>query len=458
MSTLPHEIFKAYDIRGIVETVLTPEIVERIGHAIGSEARARQLTAIAVGRDGRLSGPELIQALTNGIRKSGINVIDVGMVATPVLYYAAHELCNYSGVMVTGSHNPPEYNGLKIVLGGETLAAEAIQSLRLRIEQNNLQHGQGDYRQHDIVPAYLQRIVADVKLARPIKIVVDSGNGVTGMLAPELYRRLGCEVIELFCEVDGTFPNHHPDPSVPENLQDVIYALATTDAEIGFAFDGDGDRLGVVTKDGSIIFPDRQLMLFAADVLSRNPGAQVIYDVKCTRTLAPWITQHGGNPVMWKTGHSFIKAKLKETGALLAGEMSGHIFFKERWYGFDDGLYAGARLLELLSKQADLNAALHALPDTVNTPELQIRLREGENHTLITQLQQTADFPEADQVITIDGLRVEYKNGFGLIRASNTTPVAVLRFEADNQDALVRIQQDFRRIILQAKPDANLPF
>lgn len=458
MRTLPHEIFKAYDIRGIVETVLTPEVVERIGHAIGSEARTRQLTAIAVGRDGRLSGPELIQALTNGIRKSGIDVIDVGMVATPVLYYAAHELCNYSGVMVTGSHNPPEYNGLKIVLGGETLAAEAIQSLRLRIEQNNLQHGEGNYRQHDIIPAYLQRIVGDIRLNRPIKIVVDSGNGVTGILAPELYRQLGCEVIELFCEVDGTFPNHHPDPSVPKNLQDVIRALATTDAEIGFAFDGDGDRLGVVTKDGSIIFPDRQLMLFAADVLSRNPDAQVIYDVKCTRTLAPWITQHGGKPVMWKTGHSFIKAKLKETGALLAGEMSGHIFFRERWYGFDDGLYAGARLLELLSKQADLNAALHALPDTINTPELQIRLQEGENHTLITQLQQAADFPEADQVITIDGLRVEYKDGFGLIRASNTTPVAVLRFEADNQDALERIQQDFRRIILQTKPDANLPF
>lgn len=458
MRTLPHEIFKAYDIRGIVETVLTPEVVERIGHAIGSEARTRQLTAIAVGRDGRLSGPELIQALTNGIRKSGIDVIDVGMVATPVLYYAAHELCNYSGIMVTGSHNPPEYNGLKIVLGGETLAAEAIQSLRLRIEQNNLQHGEGNYRQHDIIPAYLQRIVGDIRLNRPIKIVVDSGNGVTGTLAPELYRQLGCEVIELFCEVDGTFPNHHPDPSVPKNLQDVIHALATTDAEIGFAFDGDGDRLGVVTKDGSIIFPDRQLMLFAADVLSRNPGAQVIYDVKCTRTLAPWITQHGGKPVMWKTGHSFIKAKLKETGALLAGEMSGHIFFRERWYGFDDGLYAGARLLELLSKQADLNAALHALPDTINTPELQIRLQEGENHTLITQLQQAADFPEADQVITIDGLRVEYKDGFGLIRASNTTPVAVLRFEADNQDALERIQQDFRRIILQTKPDANLPF
>lgn len=459
MNTLPRrEIFKAYDIRGIVETALTPEVVEQIGHAIGSEARARQLTAIAVGRDGRLSGPQLVQALTNGIRKSGIDVIDIGMVATPVLYYAAHELCHYSGVMVTGSHNPPEYNGLKIVLGGETLAAETIQSLRLRIEQNNLTHGQGGYRQHDIIPAYLQRIVEDVKLARPIKIVVDCGNGVTGILAPELYRRLGCEVIELFCEVDGTFPNHHPDPSVPENLQDVIRTLATTDAEIGFAFDGDGDRLGVVTKDGSIIFPDRQLMLFAADVLSRNPGGQIIYDVKCTRTLAPWITQHGGKPIMWKTGHSFIKARLKETGALLAGEMSGHIFFQERWYGFDDGLYAGARLLELLSKQTDPEAVLHALPDTINTPELQIRLKEGENHALIAQLQQEANFPEADQVITIDGLRVEYKDGFGLIRASNTTPVAVLRFEADNQDALKRIQQDFRQIILQARPDANLPF
>lgn len=458
MSTLPREIFKAYDIRGIVETALTPEAVERIGHAIGSEARERRLTTIAIGRDGRLSGPKLAQALMNGIRKSGIDVIDVGMVATPVLYYAAHELCSYSGVMVTGSHNPPEYNGLKIVLGGETLAAETIQALRLRIEQNNLQHGQGDYRQHDIVPAYLQRIADDVKLARPLKIVVDSGNGVTGALAPDLYRRLGCEVTELFCEVDGTFPNHHPDPSVPKNLQDVIRTLATTDAEIGFAFDGDGDRLGVVTKDGSIIFPDRQLMLFAADVLSRNPGGQIIYDVKCTRTLAPWITQHGGKPVMWKTGHSFIKAKLKETGALLAGEMSGHIFFKERWYGFDDGLYAGARLLELLSKQIDPAAILHALPDTVNTPELQIKLHEGENHALIAQLQQEADFPEADQVITIDGLRVEYSDGFGLIRASNTTPVAVLRFEADNQAALERIQQDFRRVILQAKPDANLPF
>jgi len=458
MNSIPPEIFKAYDIRGVVETALTPEAVERIGHAIGSEARTRKLDTIAIGRDGRLSGQALIQALARGIQKSGVNVIDVGMVATPMLYFAAHELCNYSGVMVTGSHNPPEYNGLKMVLGGETLAAESIQALRLRIENDNLLHGEGGYRQHDIAQSYLQRIIDDIKLTRPVKIIVDCGNGVTGAFAPELYRRLGCEVIELFCEVDGTFPNHHPDPSVPKNLQDVIQTLKTSDAEIGFAFDGDGDRLGVVTKDGSIIFPDRQLMLFAADVLSRNPGGQIIFDVKCTRTLAPWIAQHGGQAIMWKTGHSFIKAKLKESGALLAGEMSGHIFFKERWYGFDDGLYAGARLLELLSKQADLTAALHALPNTLNTPELQIKLKEGENHTLIAQLQREAHFPDADRVITIDGLRVEYHDGFGLIRASNTTPVAVLRFEANDQPALERIQQDFRQVILQAKPDAELPF
>jgi len=458
MNRIPHEIFKAYDIRGIVATALTPAVVELIGHAIGSEARARKLSSIAIGRDGRLSGPALTQALTDGIRKSGIDVIDVGIVATPMLYFAAHELCDYSGVMVTGSHNPPEYNGLKMVLGGETLAAEAIQALRHRIEQQDFTHGSGGYRELEIGERYLQRITSDIKLTRPIKLVVDCGNGVAGAFAPELYRRLGCEVTELFCEVDGTFPNHHPDPSVPENLQDVIHALETTDADIGFAFDGDGDRLGVVTKDGRIIYADRQLMLFAADVLSRNPGGQIIFDVKCTRNLAPWIEQHGGNPVMWKTGHSFIKAKLKETGALLAGEMSGHIFFKERWYGFDDGLYAGARLLELLSKEQDIGATLNALPDSLNTPELQIKLAEGENHALIAQLQREARFPHADRVITIDGLRVEYRDGFGLIRASNTTPVAVLRFEAKDEAALKRIQQDFRQCILQIKPDAVLPF
>ena len=458
MHNLPNEIFKAYDIRGVVGKTLTAAIVEAIGHAIGSEARVRNLAAVAIGRDGRLSGPELAQALARGLQKSGVNVVDVGMVATPMLYFAAHELCNYSGVMVTGSHNPPDYNGLKMVLGGETLAAESIQALRLRLENGDLVDGSGGYRKHDITETYLQRITSDIKLARPMKIIVDCGNGVAGTYAPALYRRLGCEVTELFCEVDGTFPNHHPDPSVPENLRDVIHALKTTDAEIGLAFDGDGDRLGVVAKDGSIIYADRQLMLFAADVLSRNPGGQIIFDVKCTRNLAPWIEHHGGKPIMWKTGHSFIKGKLKETGALLAGEMSGHIFFQERWYGFDDGLYAGARLLELLSHQTDINATLHAIPDAINTPELQIRLKEGENYALIAQLQKTAHFDNPERVITIDGLRVEYQDGFGLARSSNTTPVIVLRFEADNAAALKRIQEDFRKVILQARPDVVLPY
>lgn len=458
MQKLPHEIFKAYDIRGIVGKTLTAEIVEAIGHAIGSEARVRGLTSVAVGRDGRLSGPDLMLALARGLQKSGVNVVDVGMVATPMLYFAAHTLCDYSGVMVTGSHNPPDYNGLKMVLGGEALAAESIQALRLRVETNDLAHGEGEYRKHDISETYLQRIIGDVRLRRPMKIVIDCGNGVAGAYAPTLYRGLGSEVSELFCEVDGSFPNHHPDPSVPENLRDLIHALKTTDAEIGLAFDGDGDRVGVVTKDGSIIYPDRQLMLFAADVLSRNPGAQIIFDVKCTRNLAPWIERHGGKPIMWKTGHSFIKGKLKETGALLAGEMSGHIFFKERWYGFDDGLYAGARLLELLSHHADIDAVLHAIPDAISTPELQIRLKEGENYAIIAQLQNTARFDSPERIITTDGLRVEYKDGFGLARSSNTMPVIVLRFEADNETALKRIQDDFRRVILQAKADAVLPY
>jgi len=455
---IPQEIFKAYDIRGIVDKSLNVEHVEAIGHAIGSEARSRQVVSIAVGRDGRLSGPSLSEALIRGILKSGIDVLDVGMVATPMLYFAAYEYCDYSGVMVTGSHNPPEYNGFKIALGGETLAADAIQALRRRIEDQDLEYGEGQYSQREIGDTYIQRVVDDIKLDRAMKIVVDSGNGVAGAFAPELYRKLGCEVKELFCEVDGTFPNHHPDPSAPDNLRDVIEALATTDAEIGLAFDGDGDRLGVVTKDGSIIYPDRQLMLFAADTLSRNPQGQIIFDVKCTRNLAPWIEQHNGVPVMWKTGHSFIKAKLRETGALLAGEMSGHIFFKERWYGFDDGLYAGARLLELLSHVENINSVLNSLPDSINTPELQIRVEEGENHTLIAALQQNARFDNAQQVITIDGLRAEYDDGFGLARASNTTPVIVLRFEAENVAALERIQQDFRENIQRLRPETVFPF
>jgi phosphomannomutase/phosphoglucomutase len=458
MASYPKEIFKAYDIRGIVGKTFTTEIVEAIGHALGSEATARRQKTIVIGRDGRLSGPELAQALARGIQKSGIDVIDVGMVATPMTYFAAYHLQTNSAVMVTGSHNPPDYNGLKMVLGGETLSGDQIQKLRERLETGDLVNGNGSYRQQDISADYVARIVSDVKLARPMKIIVDCGNGVPGAYAPTLYRELGCEVTELFCDVDGNFPNHHPDPSQPKNLQDLIAKLKSSDAEIGLAFDGDGDRLGVVTKDGQIIFPDRQLMLFAADVLSRNPGAEIIFDVKSTRNLFDWIKSRGGRPTLWKTGHSFIKAKMKESGALLAGEMSGHIFFKERWYGFDDGLYAGARMLEFLSKQADINATLHGLPDTVNTPELNIMMQEGEHYRLMDKLKDTAKFTDAKEVIKLDGLRVEYQDGFGLARPSNTTPVIVLRFEADNEAALQRIQNDFRRVIHGAAPDLALPF
>jgi phosphomannomutase / phosphoglucomutase len=458
MASVPKEIFKAYDIRGIVGKTLTSDIVEAIGHAIGSEAVARKQHSIAIGRDGRLSGPEFAQALARGIQKSGINVIDVGMVATPMTYFAAFQLKTDCAVMITGSHNPPDYNGLKMVLAGETLSGETIQKLRQRIEQNDLAHGSGSYSQYDITPEYLARITSDIKLARPLNITVDCGNGVAGNFAAKLYRGIGCIVTEMFCEVDGNFPNHHPDPSDPHNLEDLIEALRDNDSELGLAFDGDGDRLGVVTKDGKIIFPDRQLMLFAADVLSRNAGAEIIFDVKSTRNLFSWIRQHGGKPTLWKTGHSLVKAKMRETGALLAGEMSGHVFFKERWYGFDDGLYAGARLLEILSKVADPSATLNALPDAVCTPELHIHTSEGVNHTLIARLQKEARFTDAKDIITIDGLRVEYADGFGLMRPSNTTPVIVLRFEADDAAALQRIQNDFRKVLLGAAPDLSLPF
>jgi phosphomannomutase/phosphoglucomutase len=361
-------------------------------------------------------------------------------------------------VAVTGSHNPPDYNGLKIMVDGETYAGAAIQRLRTRIEKNELARGAGSLRAQDVREDYLRRIASDVKLARPLRLVVDCGNGVAGATAPELYRRLGCEVAELFCEVDGSFPNHHPDPSVLNNLADTQKALAAGQGELGFAFDGDGDRLGVVTKSGRIIYPDRQLMLFAADVLKRIPGAEVIFDVKSTRNLFQWIRSHGGRPVMWKTGHSFIKQKLKESGAPLAGEMSGHVFFKERWYGFDDALYAGARLLEILSRERDPSATLEALPDAVSTPELHLKLAEGENYALMDKLKASARFDGAREVITIDGLRVEYADGFGLARPSNTTPVVVLRFEADDEAALKRIQDEFRRAILAVKSDAQLPF
>jgi phosphomannomutase/phosphoglucomutase len=464
LNNLPKEIFKAYDIRGIVGKTLTAEIVEAIGHAIGSEAVARKQNTIVIGRDGRLSGPEFAQALARGIRKSGINVIDVGCVPTPMVYFAAYQLHTGCAVMLTGSHNPPDYNGLKMVLADETLSGETIQGLRMRIEQNDLAHGNGSYMQQDISAAYIARIVSDIMLDRPMNITVDCGNGVAGAYVANLYRQLGCTVQEMYCEVDGHFPNHHPDPSDPHNLQDLIAALHSNDSELGLAFDGDGDRLGVVTKDGKIIYPDRQLMLFAADVLNRNPGAEIIFDIKSTRNLFDWIRKHGGRPTLWKTGHSLVKAKMKETGALLAGEMSGHVFFKERWYGFDDGLYTGARLLEILSKVQDPSATLNALPDAICTPELHMHTAEGENHELLARLQKSAKFTDAPmftnakEIITLDGLRVEYADGFGLARPSNTTPVIVLRFEADSEAALQRIQNDFRRIFQQAAPHLKLPF
>jgi phosphomannomutase/phosphoglucomutase len=452
-SNIPaQEIFKAYDIRGIVDKTLTVDAVRAIGQAIGSEARTRKQKAIAVGFDGRLSGPSLAGALAKGICAAGVNVIDIGCVPTPLSYFAAYELGTDSAISVTGSHNPPDYNGLKIVLGGQTLYGDMIQDLRRRIVDGDLARGKGKITKADVCPAYVNRIVGDVRLARPMKIVVDSGNGVAGGIAPELFRRLGCEVIELFCEVDGNFPNHHPDPSKPENLQDVIRTLRETDAELGLAFDGDGDRLGVVTKLGEIIYPDRQLMLFAADILLRNPGAPIIYDVKCSRWVAESIRHQGGQPLMWKTGHALIKAKLKETGAPLAGEMSGHMFFKERWYGFDDGLYAGARLLEIVSRWANANWPLEHLPNAVSTPELNLKMGEGEPHKLIEKVLKDGHFPTAREIISIDGVRAEYADGFGLARASNTTPVVVLRFEADNAAALARIQSEFKAALQTAWP------
>ncbi|MFM0629643.1 phosphomannomutase/phosphoglucomutase [Paraburkholderia xenovorans] len=459
-------IFKAYDIRGVIGKTLDADAARSIGRAFGSEVRAQGGDAVVVARDGRLSGPELVQALSDGLREAGVDVVNVGMVPTPVGYFAASVPLQLDGgerrvdscIVVTGSHNPPDYNGFKMVLRGAAIYGEQILALHQRIVDENFSEGSGTYTEYDIADAYLDRITSDIKLTRPIKIVVDTGNGVAGGLAPKLFKKLGCELVELFTEIDGNFPNHHPDPAHPENLQDVIRALKETDAEIGFAFDGDGDRLGVVTKDGQIIYPDRQLMLFAEEVLSRNKGAQIIYDVKCTRNLAKWVKDKGGEPLMWKTGHSLVKAKLRETGAPLAGEMSGHVFFKDRWYGFDDGLYTGARLLEILTRVEDPSKLLNSLPNSNSTPELQLKLEEGENFELIARLQQNARFTGADDVVKIDGLRVEYPDGFGLARSSNTTPVVVMRFEADNDAALKRIQEDFRRVIMAEKPDAKLPF
>ena len=451
-------IFRAYDIRGVVNKSLTENTVRLIGCAVGSEALQRGRNTVVVARDGRLSGPTLSSALVEGIISTGCDVKDIGCVPTPVLYFATHYLDTHTGVVVTGSHNPPDYNGLKIVIDGETLSGDSIQALRERIEMQNFIAGQGKVQTLNIVPDYIERVNGDVSIARPMKVVVDCGNGVAGGIVPELLHSLGCEVSELFCAVDGNFPNHHPDPSKEENMVDLISAVRAEEADIGLAFDGDGDRLGVVSSDGNIIWPDRVLMLYAIDILERNPGGQIIYDVKCTRFLDQLIRENGGQPLMWKTGHSFIKAKIKETGALLAGEMSGHIFIKERWYGFDDALYAAARLLEILAKDKRTSTEIFAeLPDSVNTPELNVAMNEGEPPVFINSLLEHAHF-EGATVSTIDGLRADFPDGWGLVRASNTTPVLVLRFEADDEDALARIMGEFRRAMVQVNPHLSLPF
>ena len=520
--TIDPSIFKAYDIRGVTNRTLTPHVVRAIGFELGLLTVTAGKKTFVVGRDGRLSGQALSAALTEGLCDAGVDVIDIGQVTTPMLYFATYQFGTGSGAAVTGSHNPPEYNGLKMMVGGDALYGEAIQALYRSVcaaQGEDTRHvqgqaygqimAQGSFRpvghkgsvrssvsdhvkaaandhsdayalagdceaclgkitKVDVRERYIARIVSDVKLTRRMKVAVDCGNGVAGAFAQELFGRLGCEVLPLFCEVDGHFPNHHPDPADPHNLEDLIKALQESDCEIGLAFDGDGDRLGIVTKTGSIIWPDRQLMLFARDVLSRYPGGEIIYDVKCSRHVGKVIEAAGGKATMYKTGHSLIKVKLKETGAPLAGEMSGHVFFKERWYGFDDGLYAAARLLEILSREpAWLDAAqkmngpsvlLESLPNSPSTPELKLNCAEGENFSIVQALQAGTYFKQASQVITIDGVRAEYEDGFGLARASNTTPVVVIRFEADDAAALARIQADFRRAFEAVKPGLALPF
>jgi phosphomannomutase len=451
--------FKAYDIRGIVGKTIDEAFAEHLGRAFGSAAIEAGEKAVAVGRDGRLSGPSLVAALVRGLASTGLDVVDLGAVTTPMLYYVAATRgkhgCN-SGIQVTGSHNPKDYNGFKMVLAGRAIYGDEIQALRQRIEQENYVKGEGRSATMDIVPEYSHRITSDARLARRMKIVVDSGNGIPGASAPAILRALGCDVTELYSEVDGDFPNHHPDPSKPENLADLIRAVKEGDAEIGLAFDGDGDRLGVVTKDGNIIYPDRQLMLFATDILRRNKGATIIYDVKCTQRLAPVIREAGGKPLMYMTGHSLVKAKLKETKAPLAGEMSGHIFFAERWYGFDDATYTAARLLEILSRTDNPTAELNALPTSFSTPELNVPCAEGEARQIVQKLLETGEFPGAKEIITIDGLRAEYDDGFGLIRSSNTTPVLVLRFEGHTEEALHRIEGQFMDALRKVKPDAKV--
>jgi phosphomannomutase len=474
---IENNIFKAYDIRGLVPESLNAQLALSLGRAFGTMALAQGENTVAVGRDGRLSGPTLATALIQGLQEAGVEVIDIGMVTTPMLYFAASTLCS-SGIQVTGSHNPRDYNGFKMVLAQKAIYGAEIQALRERMQAKHwtLQPG-GSCRSVDVLPAYTARILGDIHLARPMKIVVDCGNGVAGASAPDILQAIGCEVQTLYGTVDGNFPNHHPDPSKPENLRDLIAALQAGDAELGLAFDGDGDRLGIVTRDGNTIYPDRQMVLFAQDVLSRVPHGTVVFDVKCSQRLAPAIEAAGGVALMYKTGHSLIKAKMREVDSPLGGEMSGHIFFKERWFGFDDGTYAGCRLLEILSRSANASAVLNALPTSFSTPELNVACAEGQAPTLVANMvaqiqgdqgQPSAPAPSAAAqgiaaaitqgsatLNTIDGLRLDWADGFGLIRSSNTTPVLVLRFEGHTAQALERIQSTLLELLRSVKPDAQ---
>ena len=456
--TITEDIFRAYDIRGIVENALTPDAVQQIGQAFATEALSQGQNTVVIGRDGRLSSPELAQRLSAGLRAGGCDVIDVGMVPTPVLYYATHKLKTGTGIMVTGSHNPPQYNGLKMLIAGNTLYGDGIKALYHSIIEDRLNNGEGKHTEQNISSDYLDTIVNDIHLEKPLNIAIDCGNGVAGVLATELFTRLGCKVTELFCDVDGNFPNHHPDPSKPENLIDLQNAIKTNKLDIGLAFDGDGDRVGILDEKQNILWADRQMMLYSADVLKRKPGAMIIFDIKSTTNLEKVISSLGGEPLMWKTGHSFIKAKMKETGAELAGEMSGHIFFKERWFGFDDGLYSAARMLEIVSQHKEsCSTIFEALPDSVNTPELQIDFNEGEHYIFMEKFIAKASFENA-KILTIDGIRVNYADGWGLIRPSNTTPCLVLRFEARDENTLKTIQKTFREQLLAVDSSLNLPF
>ncbi len=451
-------IFKAYDIRGIVDTELTDDTVYKIGQAVGSDAINKKQKAINVGYDGRLSSPRLCENLTQGLLSTGINVINIGLVTTPILYFSTHSLKTKTGIMITGSHNPSNYNGFKIVINDETLSSNSIEDLYKKIIDNNFVIGKGLASEKNVMPQYKEEIKNSISLKRPMKIAIDCGNGAAGVCAQELYESLNMEVETLFSEVDGNFPNHHPDPSKPENLKDLQKALAKGKSEIGLAFDGDADRLGVVTKSGEIIYPDRQLLLFAKYVLKDRPNRPIIFDVKCTRHLFSWITSHGGKPIIWKTGHSLIKSKMKEINAPLAGEMSGHTFFNDRWYGFDDGIYAGARLVEILSNFENPSEILEALPKSISTPEINVNVMEGQQHEIIKKIQKKESFKDSIEVLKIDGVRVEYSYGFGLMRASNTTPVVVLRFEADSEEMLKKISDEFKTILKKYIKNKSINF